>query len=188
MNKLIVCLMVFALLVVAVHGVAEENEKLQVNPSVLEGIELSAPEKSTDMEYLGLAKVKTFKIGQVKANLLLVEIFSMYCPICQAEAPKVNKLYEFLKKNSKHAEKTKVLGIGTGNSQYEVEVFKKRYQIPFPLVPDPKFSLEKALNTKIRTPTFIAVKILPSSPLKVVYTHVGALGNIEEFIQKLKGP
>jgi peroxiredoxin len=188
MNKLIVCLMVFAVLVVAVDGITEETEKLQVNPSVLEQIDLAVPERSTDMEYLGLAKGKTFKIGQVKANLLLVEIFSMYCPICQAEAPKVNKLYQSLKKNSKHAEKTKVLGIGTGNSQYEVDVFKKRFEIPFPLVPDPKFSMEKALNTKIRTPTFIAAKILPSSHLKIVYTHVGPLGDVEEFIQKLKGP
>ena len=188
MNKLIVCLTVFAMLVVVVDGVANENEELKVNPSVLEAIELSVPEREADIKYLGLTKGKTFKIGQVKANLLLIEIFSMYCPICQAEAPKMNKLYESLKKNSKHGERTKVLGIGTGNSQYEVEVFKKRYNIPFPLVPDPKFSLEKALNTKIRTPTFIALKILPGSPLKVVYTHVGLLGDIEEFTKNLNGP
>ena len=188
MFRITVFLMVCGALVFATNGVGAKTEKLEVNPSVLKAIELSGPERVTDVQYLGLSKGKTFHIGQVKADLLLIEIFSMYCPICQAEAPKVNKLYELLRKNSKHEEKTKVLGIGTGNSQYEVDVFKKRFEIPFPLVPDPKFNMEKALNTKIRTPTFIAVKILPDSHIKIVHTHIGPLGNVEEFIKKLKKP
>ena len=188
MHKIIVCLVAFSLLALSSVVVFGETEELKVDPSVLEAIELSIPTKATDIKYLGLTEREIFKMGQVKTELLLIEIFSMYCPICQAEAPKVNKLYDALRKSSKHAEKTKILGIGTGNSQYEVDVFRKRYQIAFPLVPDPKFSLEKALNTKIRTPTFIAAKILPDSRLKIVYTHVGPLGDVTKFIQKLSGP
>ena len=68
---------------------------------------LPAPEKNETRAYLGLGPKARFSLDQVDADILIVEIFSMYCPICQREAPRVNALYEKLgaitdKKNQTH--------------------------------------------------------------------------------------
>ena len=61
---------------------------------VLPEITLSVPEVPTHQNYLGITKnKKTFRIPEIKAEIVLIEIFSMYCPYCQKDAPVVNELY-----------------------------------------------------------------------------------------------
>ena len=45
---------------------------------------LPVPAERADRNYLGLSGWgKTFKVADIKANLVLIEILSMYCPFCQ---------------------------------------------------------------------------------------------------------
>ena len=86
--------------------------------------------------YLGLTGSGTFKITQVKAQAVLIEIFSMYCPYCQKDAPGINELFQAIEENAEMKGRIKIIGIGAGNSAYEVGVYKKKYNVPFPLIPD----------------------------------------------------
>jgi len=93
---------------------------------VLPEITLSVPEVPTHQNYLGITKnKKTFRIPEIKAEIVLIEIFSMYCPYCQKDAPVVNELYNEIAQDEKLKNKIKMIGIGAGNSPFEVDFFQK---------------------------------------------------------------
>ena len=45
---------------------------------VLPDMEFSVPKNTKHREYLGLSEKDTFKIPEIKADVVIVEIFSMY--------------------------------------------------------------------------------------------------------------
>ena len=106
----------------------------------------------------------------------------MYCPFCQREAPAVNRLYNKIEGNASIRDKIKLIGIGAGNSSFEVGIFKKKYHVPFPLIPDNDFSIYNALG-KVRTPYFIGVKINPEGTNQIIYSKLGALKGEDRFLK-----
>jgi thiol-disulfide isomerase/thioredoxin len=147
---------------------------------------LPVPAERADRNYLGLSGWgKTFKMADIKANLVLIEILSMYCPFCQKEAPIVNQLYEAIEKDPAAKGKIKIIGIGAGNSVYEVDVFRKRYNVPFPVFPDPDYDIHKKCG-EVRTPFFIAVRLNANGTQDVTYARLGGFGEIPAFLETLK--
>jgi peroxiredoxin len=169
---------------VAIHGFAAASDSLAVDAEALANLRLSMPESATSKNYLGLKGTGTFTMSQIKADTVIIEIFSMYCPICQSEAPVVNELHRLIEKTPSLKGKVKLIGIGAGNSAFEVEVFRKKYNILFPLFPDEKFGIQKALSSPIRTPTFIAIKGYGGKRLKVQHVHIGKM-TPEQFLKKV---
>lgn len=156
---------------------------------VFPAINLTIPKVPEYRDYLGLEGEGEFKIPQIKAEAVIIEIFSMYCPHCQREAPRVNELYEAIEQSPEYKGKFKILGIGAGNSSFEVEVFREKYKVPFPLFPDADLSIHERLGG-VRTPYFIGVKIRGDGTNEVFYSKLGGFKRADEFLQlmiKLSG-
>lgn len=128
--------------------------------SQLPNLEIKAQPLPAEAAYLGLpAGAKSFRLSQIKAEVLLVEIFSMYCPRCQAEAPAVNRLFERLKA-SPQAARLKFLALGAGNSAFEVDFFRKKFHCQTPMFQDADYALHKAFGT-VGTPSYVLLKPAP---------------------------
>jgi len=145
---------------------------------------LPVPEKANEREYLGLEGKGTFRIKQIKADLVIIEIFSMYCPYCQKEAPIVNDLYQIINKREDLREKIKIVGIGAGNTPFEVDVFRTQYDIPFPLLSDESFTVHKAVG-EVRTPHFFVMKINTDGTDKIIYSKVGSMKDPQQLLEHI---
>lgn len=126
--------------------------------------------------YLGIAKKEgPVSLADISAPVVVVEIFSMYCPHCQKEAPLVNDLFDLLEKGG-HADKVKLLGIGAGNSAMEVDIFRAKFEPRFPLVPDQDFTVHDACG-RVGTPYFY---VLARKPGEAAYTvAISRLGRMD---------
>jgi len=148
----------------------------------LPDFKLPIPENTADKEYLGLTTSGQFNIGQIKAQVIIIEILSMYCPYCQREAPEVNRVYEIIENNLNLKGRIKLIGIGAGNTPFEVQIYKEKYSVPFPVFSDEDFSLHKAFG-EVRTPFFIGVTIKPDSTQQVFYAKLGGIEGAESFVK-----
>jgi thiol-disulfide isomerase/thioredoxin len=144
-------------------------------------INLQVPKSPAEKEYLGLSGEGSFRIPQIKAKVVIVQIFSMYCPHCQKDAPGINELYRLIESNSDFKNKIKLIGIGAGNSPYEVGIYKKTYSVPFPLFPDQDFKIHNACG-EVRTPYFIIVKINEDRSHQIVHAQLGDYPGAEPFL------
>lgn len=174
----------FAALLLAALSVCHAAA-FSVDSKVLGEMQLQVPDSSVEKKYLGISGTGTFCLPQIQADLIIVEIFSMYCPICQAEAENVNKMHQIIEGDSGLKGKVKLIGIGTGNTPFEVDVFRKKYDIKFPLFPDDSFRIQKAASKPVRTPTFFAVERRDGQTISVRDVHVGAIPDVDKFLQEM---
>ena len=152
-------------------------------------IRIPLPKDFHERDYLGISGQGYFRIPQIKTTIVIIEIFSLYCPQCQASAPEVNAFYQMVDQIPDLKKKIKMIGIGAGNTVLEVNTFKEKYKVSFPLFPDEHFNIHKELG-EVRTPYFIVVKIKKDRSLEVIYSEEGAFGEAEAFLQlilKLSG-
>ena len=93
-------------------------------------------------------------------------------------------MYRRIESDERLKGRVKLLGIGAGNTSFEVGYFKKTYNIPFPLFPDGNFSIHKKIG-EVRTPYFICIRIKKSGNHRVFYSRVGGGKNAEQLLNKL---
>jgi peroxiredoxin len=144
--------------------------------------ELNAPADARDKAYLGLESQERFEIKQIKSKFVIIEIFSMYCPHCQKDAPVVNELFELIEGDARLKSQIKLIGIGAGNSVYEVAHFKKIYKVEFPLFADADFSLHKLFG-EVRTPFFVGVALSGPEAGKIIHTQLGNIDQAAQFLE-----
>jgi len=143
-------------------------------------LELCLPQELHGREYLKVAE-DPFLLSQVDSEVLIVQIFSMYCPHCQKEAPNVNALYEAIAAKPETKSRIKVLGIGAGNSWFEVDAFRDCFKIGFPLVPDEDMTVYTRLG-RVGTPYFFVLWKKPGG-WQVVYSKAGTIGDPSAFLE-----
>jgi thiol-disulfide isomerase/thioredoxin len=124
--------------------------------------------------YLGIPQKKTFSFKEIRGNLILIEFISIYCVSCQRQAPIFNELYSFIEKDPGLKGKVKMIGVAAGNNLNEVEIYKKTYQVPYPIISDPKFDAHTAVGSP-RTPFSIWVRKDTQGKCIVVSTHLGLM-------------
>jgi len=171
---------IFILCISSLSGAGAPPEKGETMPD----INLPMPEDEAVQKYLGLSGKGHFTIPDIDAEVVIIEIFSMYCPHCQSAAETVNKFYELMENNAGLKDKMKLIGIGVGNTAFEVNVFRENYNIPFPLFEDTDFVIHKKLG-EVLTPYFIGIKKYGDGSSKVFYSELGGFDDPEAFLKSM---
>ena len=147
---------------------------------------LPAPSDPTSRNYLGALGNDNFTLKEVKADLIVVEILSVYCPSCQRQIMAYNKLYDLIEKDQQTRGRIKIIGIAAGNSQAEAKDFVERYNSRFPIIPDPQYHLYNAIG-ETRAPFTIYVRQHPRMQAAIVAkTHFGLNLQYLEMFKELK--
>jgi len=173
-----------SLIFLLLHVFSLAANKPSVSGDVIATIKLPVPENPDERKYIGLSGKHSFTIPQVKSDTIVIEICSLYCPQCQTAAPEVNVLYQMIEEISHLKGRVKMIGVGAGNSILEVNTFKEKHCVPFPLFPDRDFAIHKLLG-EVRTPFFIVLKINKDRTCQVIHAKEGAFGEAENFLQQI---
>ena len=142
---------------------------------------LNPPDSVEDQKYLGLTDLKPFSIDHISAKIVILEVFSFYCPHCRNQAPALNKLYGFIQQDAQLSNDIKMIGIGAGTDKDKMDLWKTSMRVPFPLLRDTDTSIWKKLG-KPGIPCTLVV----SKSGEVLAVHFGVTEDIEAFFSKIK--
>ncbi len=178
LSKLLVAVVVLFL---TITGPAVAEDSSPARGGKLPSISLPIPKDSDEKVYLGVSGEGLFKIPQIKAEGVLIQVFNTYCPVCQTTASAMGDLYRQIENNPNLKNKLKLIAIGVGNNSLEADVFKQTYHIPFPIFPDENYEIHQALG-EVRTPFFIALKLTGDGYQEIVHTQLGGLKDARGFL------
>ena len=93
----------------------------------------------------------------------------------------MNQLFDKVQADPQLKNKLKLIGVGQGNEDTQLKMWKAFNKVPFPLVPDPNSAWGKAVNF---TPYPVTMVLDKSG--KIVFVHIGAFDNADEVLAKIK--
>jgi thiol-disulfide isomerase/thioredoxin len=151
--------------------------------STLPKFELNSPQSPEEKTYLGLKNEKQFSLSQVKTKFLLVEFFDVFCPVCQKNAPVVNRVYSLISKDKNLSKDIKMIGIGIESNAQDLDVYRKFRKVEFPLFTDPQSLIKNKVKSMV---TFVPLVLLLDKNNKVLLSHFGLIDNFDAFINQIR--
>jgi len=148
---------------------------------VLGPVKFAKPLTDAEAKYLGLAKADEFTIKDVKTPYILIEQFNTSCPHCMHQAPVLNQLFEAVGKDAALKDKVKFMSVAQANDEAAAKMWKAFHKVPFPVLPDPKSALGKALNF-----TPYPVSMLVDKSGKILWVHIGSFETADEALKGIK--
>lgn len=139
-----------------------------------------------DRLYLGLKNDVKYILRNAQAELIILEFLNVHCPGCQMQVPIFNQLYSAIESNPDLKSEVKMLGIAVGNNQNEVSYFKTVRGVPYPIIPDPGFSIYDRLAKSMRTPYTLMLKKDKDGKYISVASHLGLIRSYESYLTEIK--
>ena len=93
----------------------------------------------------------------------------------------MEKVYEKIESAAALKGEVKIIGVGMSNSVYEVELFRKKYNVSFPLLPDEDGEFAGRLHV-METPTFIGVKVDGKGSVEQFFLRTGEMKDPIQFL------
>jgi len=142
---------------------------------------LPTPDSAQTQTYLGLDAMKPFKVTDIRAKIVVIELMSARCPHCQANAPIMNDIYKMIRADSGLAD-VKVIAIAIADDKAGVETFKKQFKTPFPILLDESREITRSMTVR-GTPTTMVVS---TEDAEVLFTHPGVIPDADAFVKQVK--
>ncbi|MBM4287246.1 MAG: TlpA family protein disulfide reductase [Deltaproteobacteria bacterium] len=173
LGLLVIMALMLSLTAPPAMGVVKEGDKLG-------DLDFPAPMTPEDAKYLGVTPGQPFKLSQIGAPYVLLEAFGTSCPHCFTQAPVLNTLYGLIQKDPKLAGKIKIIGLAAADSPANVDMWKQKFKVPFPLLPDPDLKVYNKLDV-LGTPT----TLLLDKSGTVLKAHAGVFQNPAAYLKEL---
>lgn len=141
---------------------------------------LPSPDSSKTQAYLGLKTMGPFKVSDVKAKVVVIELMSSTCPHCQASAPNMNRLYKLMQSDPAMAH-VRFFALSLRDNQAGVDTFKKAFSTTYPILLDKDHSITHTLKG-LETPTTI---IVSTATGKILSSHPGGIESPDGFIKQI---
>lgn len=149
--------------------------------SILPEFEIEMPTLPEIHESLGVKGGRAFSLSQIKAKLIVLEFFSIFCHKCHQNAHIVNRLYNSIKEDEELSKNIRMIGIGLASKSKEIAVYKQKFKVEFPLFPDP----QKKVRIKSRV-KHVPLTIVVDKSGKVLMSHLGVIRNVDAFLGKIR--
>lgn len=146
----------------------------------LPALTLKTPVFGQDAQELGVAGKKTFRLQDVKAKVIVLEVIGVYCGECAKQVQAFNTLYARLARRIQAGE-VRVFGLAAGGTDMEVESLRKTGVYKYPVVADEKYQNHKLLQEP-KTP--FTMILTPAG--KVLYAHLGVENDVEAMLARIK--
>ena len=174
---LAVLLLAAALLVPALPAQAQDLPKAG---DALPALALPAPAVQAHRAWLGIGDKPAFGVADVDADLVMIEIVGVYCPICIDQAPTLRKLHARLNRDAALKGRVKLVAVAVGATPEELEYARAEHKADYPMVADQDFANHKLLGEP-KTPFTLLVRRDGS----VAMTHLGKIDNESAFAAKI---
>lgn len=140
----------------------------------------TAPKDPALAAYLGVAPRATFSLPDVKGEYILLQLFNVYCPHCQAEAKSFPRIWKALSADDLR-DRLSFMAVAIGNSPFEVELYTKKYKVTHPVVLDPEYEFHANLGVP-GTPTYFLLHRFDGNRLRVVWMMEGRYESPKAFL------
>jgi thiol-disulfide isomerase/thioredoxin len=136
--------------------------------------------------YLGSSQKHMLSFRKIRGDMFIIEVFSTYCMTCPKNVPILNAVYSAVTNNTDLKDKVKIVGIAVGNTENEIEAYRKSYGIHYPVLSDYDFTFHNVIGNP-RVPYTIFTKRLPGGNKDVIfYTHQGVLDSPESILRAIQ--
>ncbi|MGA9477128.1 MAG: TlpA disulfide reductase family protein [Desulfobacterales bacterium] len=180
----IALLTALALTACATTKLSSEKYKPPSAGDVLPDIKLPVPKDGRLQEYLGVSGAGLFSVNQIKADIVIIKLFSVYCPLCHKDAPKMNQLYAKIESSAELKGRLKLIAIGAGNSIQQVAQFKEEYGLKFPVFADGDGSIHRQLGS-VKFPYYMGVKLDGGHTARIFYARLGQIQDTDTVLQSI---
>lgn len=93
------------------------------------------------------------KVFDGQADIVVLTFFDLYCVACQQSADAFKVLYTRVQQDLPGIE-TQMTGIGVGDTEFEMQVFQRKYALQYRCLPDPEKEFEEPFALR-GTPTVL---------------------------------